>query len=100
MRQYFAVCVKVDFSQDEIDSITRNSLHRQIILNRVPADDIVTENLDIYALTVAHLLDHRLDCHCCATQSAANEYETMVRAALAGFEVQLERCFSVSDIKA
>lgn len=91
MRHYFAVCVKVEFSEDEIDAINHNSLQRQIILSRIPADDIATENVNNYALTVAHLLDQKLDCHCCATQRAANEYEKIVRVALAGLEVQLER---------
>lgn len=92
MRNYFAVCVKVEFSQSEMDAISHNSLHRHIILSRIPADDIITENVDIYALTVAHLLDQKLDCHCCETQKAADEYEHLVRTALAGLEVQLERC--------
>ena len=97
MRHYFAVCVKVNFSKNEIDAINHYGLQRQIILSRIPADDIATENVNNYALTVSHFLNQKLDCHCCATQTAADEYETMVRAALAGFEVQLERCLITNN---
>ncbi|MEP2979646.1 MAG: hypothetical protein ABJO86_09185 [Lentilitoribacter sp.] len=82
----------MEFSKNEFDAIIHHSMQRQKILSRVPADDIATENLDVYALTVAHLLDHKLDCHCCVNQEAADNYEKLLRTALAGLEVQLERC--------
>ena len=90
MRYYFAVCVKVDFSNDEVDTIARNSLLKQKILDRVPADDIATEYLDIYALTLAHLVDNQLDCHCCETQQAADDYEKLLSIQLEKLETQLQ----------
>ena len=74
-KPFYQVTVQVDFTEVQQHVIRDRNLQDYVILERVPANARIDDNLDWFTLRIRHLMDGKTDHHLCADPVAAKNYE-------------------------
>ena len=74
-KPFYQVSVQVDFTEVQRHVIQDRNLQDYVILERIPANARIEDNLDWFTLRIRHLMDGKSDHHLCADPVAAKNYE-------------------------
>ncbi|MEM0989692.1 MAG: hypothetical protein AAGK00_12475 [Pseudomonadota bacterium] len=74
-KSFYQVSAQVDFTEVQLHVIQDRYLADYVIMERVPANARIDDNLDWYTLRIKHLLDGKVDHHLCSDPVAAKNYE-------------------------
>ena len=74
-KSFYQVSCQVDFTQVQLHVIQDRYLQEYVIMERVPANARIDDDLDWFTLKIKHLLDGKVDHHVCSDPVAAKNYE-------------------------
>ena len=74
-KSFYQVSCQVDFTQVQLHVIQDRYLQDYVVMERVPANARIDDDLDWFTLKIKHLLDGKIDMHVCADPVAAKNYE-------------------------